>query len=275
MGRLTDEQVLSIFSYNKDTGILKIIDHTVFMYKRNKTYTKDTVQSAISIHIESRTGAKNLKVNVYGKQYVVAKLIWQLVYGGGYPTSKLYHIDKDNLNNRLTNLKLKPPSVIDIEYIKLSMEYNPTDGVFTRNQNAAKYRGEQFLLNQDKYTKYHVTTVKGRTVTAQQIAWILMTGNLPTNFIDHKDGDKSNNKWNNLREVTEADNSRNQKLISTNTTGCMGTSKTKNGNYQAYISGDDCRRISLGTFKTLEEAIKIRKEAEIKHGYHENHGREE
>lgn len=273
MERLTDDQVRSIFDYNSKTGEFKIIDHTVFMYKRNKTYTKETVQNAISVHIESRTKAKNLKVNVYGKQYVVSKLIWQWVYGGGYPIYKIYHLDKDNLNNKLSNLKLKAPTPIDVEYIKNSMCYDPLTGIFTRNHKAAKNRGKPFLEKPDKYTKYHVTLVKGRTVTATQIAWILMTGNLPINFIDHIDGNKSNNKWSNLREVTESENSRNQKLPSTNKTGVIGVFKNKQGKFCTAIRGFDNKRVYLGTFSTLEEATKVRKKAEIKYKYHKNHGR--
>lgn len=275
MKTLTDQQVRDIFDYNKDTGIFTIIDHTVFMYKRNKTYTKETVQSAISIHIESRTGSKNLKVNVYGKQYIVAKLIWQWVYGGGYPKHKMHHIDKNNLNNKLDNLLLKSPTPINIAYIKNSIVYDPIEGTFTRNQNAAKNRGQQFLLKPDKYTKYHATLVKGRTVTAQQIAWILMTGELPLNFIDHKDGNKSNNKWDNLREVTESENSRNQKLNINNKSGCMGVLQTKYKTYQVSIANNENKSVFLGTFKTYEEAVKVRKEAERKYGYHANHGRKE
>jgi len=54
-----------------------------------------------------------------------------------------------------------------------------------------------------------------------------------------------------------------QKMSSANTSGKVGVSSTKNGTWVAYI---DCeKRIHLGTFKTFEEAVNVRKEAELKY----------
>lgn len=54
-----------------------------------------------------------------------------------------------------------------------------------------------------------------------------------------------------------------QRLKKTNTSGKTGVSENKDGKLVAYIDCD--KRIHLGTFKTFEEALQARQEAEIKY----------
>lgn len=70
-----------------------------------------------------------------------------------------------------------------------------------------------------------------------RVVWEIHYGEIPDDmYIDHLDGDKSNNKLNNLRLVTKSLNSRNSKAPSTNTTGIAGVShsKDKGGNVRGY-----------------------------------------
>lgn len=57
----------------------------------------------------------------------------------------------------------------------------------------------------------------------------------------------------------------NQRKSTKNTSGTVGVSKRKDtGKYQAYITKNG-KTIKLGSYKTIEEAIQARKEAEIKY----------
>ena len=68
------------------------------------------------------------------------------------------------------------------------------------------------------------------------------------------------------------DNQHNMGIKSTNSTGCVGVSKrTDTGSYHAYIDNDN-QRIHLGNFSSLKDAVKSRKDAEFKYGFHNNHG---
>lgn len=49
----------------------------------------------------------------------------------------------------------------------------------------------------------------GRTVNAHSVIWKLVTGYEPLNEIDHRDGDGTNNRWDNLRDATHAQNGAN------------------------------------------------------------------
>lgn len=100
-----------------------------------------------------------------------------------------------------------------------------------------------------------------------------MTGKFPSKQIDHINGVRDDNRWCNLREVDEQGNARNQKMRSDNTSGQTGVSwHNSTGKWLSYIYVDGSR-LDLGLFDSYSEAVKIRKEAELKHSFHINHGR--
>ncbi len=91
--------------------------------------------------------------------------------------------------------------------------------------------------------------------------------------VDHIDGDQSNNRLNNLRVVTCQGNMRNAKLPSTNKSGVIGVYwNSAVGKWRANIK-INYKCIHLGYYTNKDDAIKARKAAEIKYGFHENHGR--
>lgn len=84
-------------------------------------------------------------------------------------------------------------------------------------------------------------------------------------FIDHINHNKLDNRKHNLRIVTKQQNAFNMKKPSTNTSGYKGVGFHKQRNkWRARIMVDN-KDISLGLYDTIEEAIKARKEAEIKY----------
>lgn len=115
--------------------------------------------------------------------------------------------------------------------------------------------------------------VLGITHRSHRIAWAIFYGEWPSDQIDHINGDKTDNRILNLRNVTHAQNGRNQKLRSTNTTGAHGIywDKTKR-KWRAQINRDG-KTTHVGLFDCLDTATAARKKAEADLGYHENHGR--
>ena len=86
-------------------------------------------------------------------------------------------------------------------------------------------------------------------------------------FPDHLDRDKSNNKKNNLVLKSNKDNMKNRSLSKTNTSGKTGVSYSKSkGMYTTYITIDGKREF-LGDYDSIEEAVKVRKQAEKKYGF--------
>ena len=95
----------------------------------------------------------------------------------------------------------------------------------------------------------------------------LVMGSIPEGYVvDHINGDQFDNRKENLRITTQNVNILNQnKLHKNNTVGCHGVYRNRNGNrYYAKIRVKN-KQIYLGTYDTIEEARKARKEGEIKY----------
>lgn len=113
---------------------------------------------------------------------------------------------------------------------------------------------------------------RGQLLLAHRVVWALATGNWPNGQIDHVNGDKSDNRLANLRDVDQADNQRNMKRCSRNTSGHTGVYLTRAKKWNAQIYSGR-KSTSLGTFETFGEAVKARIAAEIAFGFHPNHGK--
>lgn len=121
---------------------------------------------------------------------------------------------------------------------------------------------------------YVAVTFNYVQLSGHRIAWRLHYGKWPSVHLDHQDGNRQNNRIDNLREVTPLENSRNVKLQERNRSGRIGVNWCDHGNcWRAYIGTGQGQK-KLGSFKTKEEAIAAREAAETKYGYHPNHGRE-
>lgn len=112
----------------------------------------------------------------------------------------------------------------------------------------------------------------GERYRAHRVIWLLHTGSWPSDQIDHINGNKSDNRIENLRDVSGQENLRNQRRRSTNTSGYAGVSWHKRDNRWSAQIWHDGRKRHLGLFKSRDEAVATRKQAEKRYGYHPNHG---
>lgn len=116
---------------------------------------------------------------------------------------------------------------------------------------------------------YRIGYILKRLHLAHRVAWILSTGSWPDNHIDHINGDPSDNRLENLRDVTRYGNMRNTRIHKCNTSGHSGVVWDKpRGKWVVFIGSK-----YIGGFQEKADAINARKNAEREHGYHPNHGR--
>lgn len=109
---------------------------------------------------------------------------------------------------------------------------------------------------------------------AHRAVWCLATGRWPAATIDHINGNRQDNRLCNLRDVPHVQNCRNQPLSRASTTGLTGVSlDSRSGKYEAHITVAG-KTHHLGKFDTVHEARLARQQANTKHGFHPNHGRQ-
>jgi hypothetical protein len=119
---------------------------------------------------------------------------------------------------------------------------------------------------------YGQINVFGKVWKEHRLVWLWMHGELPPCQLDHVNHDRRDNRPENLRLADNIENHKNRPMQNSNKSGYIGVwHDKKRGHFQAYINVNR-KRINLGQFKTLEQAIEARRSANLKYGFHENHG---
>lgn len=153
-------------------------------------------------------------------------------------------------------------------FLRTHYRYDPKTGVLKN-----RYGQECRCATRGGYLSIR-PKIKGKSekIMAHRAAFMIMEGRFPT-MIDHINGVRTDNRWRNLREVTFTENLRNVARRHDNRTGITGVKLTRSGKYSASIYGNS-EPVLLGTHDTIFEAACARKSAEIRYGYHANHGRD-
>jgi len=98
---------------------------------------------------------------------------------------------------------------------------------------------------------------------AHRLAWLIMTGSWPALDIDHIDGNRLNNKWDNIRQANQSENSQNRIKRKDNTSGFVGVHRNhKNHKWVSRIFSRG-KYTYLGEYDTPEEASKAYCEAKM------------
>ena len=155
--------------------------------------------------------------------------------------------------------------------LKEILDYNPDTGILTYLISPANHVKVGDVAGSLGKHGYLAIMIKGKKYLAHRLAFLFMNELLPkqVDYINHV---RNDNRWINLRSVNNKVNHRNQTMKNTNTSGFVGVTFNKNsGKWLAQIKVD-YKNIYLGIYKDINEAIKIRKQANIMYGFHENHG---
>lgn len=119
---------------------------------------------------------------------------------------------------------------------------------------------------------YHVGTINYKPHYKHRVLWAMHYGEWPSGCIDHINGVKTDNRIENLRDVSHAENMRNLSMSKANKTGVTGVwFDAARNKYQAYITHNK-KRVRLGRFDTLEEAAEARREIQSTLLFSQRHG---
>lgn len=136
-----------------------------------------------------------------------------------------------------------------LDEIQAFLTYDPITGILVWLPRSdakwdARWAGKEAgWLRRDGYREIVVEQFRARS---HRIAWAIHHGSWPTNFIDHINGDRHDNRIANLREATKQEN--NQNCRASGKSGIKGAYKVGK-RWRAQLKGKH-----LGYFDTAEEA---------------------
>ena len=121
---------------------------------------------------------------------------------------------------------------------------------------------------------YVIGNILNKSHSGHRVCWLLHTGRWPEKNIDHINGNRADNRIENLRDVTRSQNQRNQTRRATNKSGFGGVfwdNRSQRWHAKIKIGGKDKY---LGSFIDKDEAIAVRIKANQENGYSSRHGTE-
>lgn len=143
---------------------------------------------------------------------------------------------------------------------KTRFEYDPETGLFF---------GLKVKVDRDGYL---LAFIDRKKFLLHRLVFLLEGIDISGKLVDHIDGNRQNNKRDNLRLVTFQENTYNKKVGKNNTSGHKGITLEPNGKWRARISADK-KRYSLGVFNSLDLALDaLNKERQKLHGEYSNEG---
>ena len=126
-------------------------------------------------------------------------------------------------------------------------DYKPLTGELV-NKTAAVTRPDLFNKRADfpGAQKYRCVHWKGSMLYAHRVIWAWVYGDSQVPQLDHKNENKQDNRWGNLRPATQSQNMSNRKAT-------KGVYQVPSGRYQSKIV-KDYKVYRLGTYDTEAEA---------------------
>lgn len=199
-----------------------------------------------------KCGVKNCKDKIHGrvrgsKESYCDKHRFQLERHGKILERTIFTPNKYITHLNYTNIILYNKKCIEIGRTKID------------NDDIQKVKEYKWRINNNGYV---VSNSKNRTC----IFIHRIICNTPDGmFTDHKNNNKLDNRKKNLRIVNKHQNNINRKgLNKDNTSGFRGVYKDRNNRWFARITIYK-KVISLGSYKTIKEAIKARQKGEVKY----------
>lgn len=154
------------------------------------------------------------------------------------------------------------------------LSYDETTGHLTWIKRPSKKIHKNKRAGYDLKSGYRAITLFGTSYQEHHLIWFISTG-LWAEEIDHINHNKADNRIDNLRSVTHAENARNMKKLSNTITGEQGIyHDRKTDRYTATIrmKGKVVYSKSCGPHD-VDQLIKEREAKLIELGFHNNHGK--
>ena len=285
----TQQYLQECFDYNEEVGQLLWKHRPLHHFDSVDRYLKWNNSHPGKIAYKIRKNRKTVETYIEGIDYLTRKIIWKLIYGED--VDRIININKDVLDNRIINLSkplieekkeskdLKKRELPTQEYLLECFRYDLVTGLlywkerplhhFDGNKRIMKSFNSRFknklvgVISKEGYLKTGIGDIKFYN---HRIIWKLIYGTDPVNIIDHINGNKLDNRIENLREATKSENNRNRNILDKyNKSGHRGVYFDKVRLKRVAQITVNNKTIFLGRFNSIEEAIEARGEANEKY----------
>lgn len=183
------------------------------------------------------------------------------------------------------------------QLIQELVEYNPLTGELIWKRRSPKHFSQENIRHTPEHVcefwnsrfsgrsvggtlnpkGYRMIRVMRKAFLAHRVAWAVYYSTWPDGEVDHIDHDTSNNTIVNLRAVDRQNNLRNASMRTDNSSGVTGVRRLKdNSAWVAFITlSPGCRRQRRfpPTTSGFADACAWRQSMQLKHGFHQNHGK--
>lgn len=140
------------------------------------------------------------------------------------------------------------------------LHYNPDTGDFSWVKPTSNRVRVGDLCRRSSGAGYLIVSIDGSCYLLHRLAFLYMTGAMPTGVVDHIDRDPTNNAWANLRDVSQRENAINSRARRNSTSGHKGVHFAKReGKWLAHAT-EHGKLKHLGYFDTKQQAIERRLE---------------
>lgn len=137
---------------------------------------------------------------------------------------------------------------IEVEKIKEKLFYDKDSGIFTWIKTGK-------IAGSVQSRGYVIIGLHGSQYLSHRLAWAMVYGKFPVQQIDHINQVKTDNRIENLRDVSQSENLLNQSVpTSNNTSGFRGVHFCKITKKYVAQRGVNYKNYRLGYFDTPEEA---------------------
>ena len=146
--------------------------------------------------------------------------------------------------------------------LKGLLHYNPSTGAWTWLLREDDDRWNRRYAGTRAGTiggyGYRLIMLRPRQYRSGRLAVLYVTGEWPIGFVDHKNRDRADDRWNNLRVGSNSQNSANMGINSTNKSGLKGVHyHTRTGKWVAQIRIPHQGKKFLGYFDDKFKAAEV------------------
>ena len=163
-------------------------------------------------------------------------------------------------------------NILTQERLKELFRYDAESGYFIRINSGLGRAPLGIVRNRPMDNGYLTLQMDYKSYLQHRLVFLYVEGCFPLNQVDHINHKRADNRWINLAHATASSNQKNRGLSKNNTSSIIGVIKHPCGKWEARIKINR-KQICLGFYEDINSAIKIRKKAEKKYGFHPNLGK--